>query len=152
MVQFSHLYMTTGKTIALFWLDRTLVGKVISLLFNSLSRFAKEQASFNFMAAVTICSDFGAQENNLSLFPLFPRLFAMKWWEWMLWSSFFECWVLSQLFHSLSLSSKASLVTLHFLPLGQCYLHIWGYWYFSQQPLNHLVLHPVQHFAWCTCI
>ena len=27
------------------------------------------------MAAVTICSDFGAQENSLSLFPLFPLLF-----------------------------------------------------------------------------
>jgi len=30
------------------------------------------------MAAVIICSDFGAQENNLSLFPLFPHLFAVK--------------------------------------------------------------------------
>ena len=28
------------------------------------SFFSKEQASFNFMAAVTICSDFGAQENK----------------------------------------------------------------------------------------
>ena len=37
MVQFSHPYMTTGKTIALTIL--TLVGKVMSLLFNVLSRF-----------------------------------------------------------------------------------------------------------------
>ena len=37
MVQLSHLYMTTGKTIALtVW---TFVGKVMSLLFNMLSRF-----------------------------------------------------------------------------------------------------------------
>ena len=35
-VQFSHLYMTTGKTIALT--RRTFVGKVISLFFNMLSR------------------------------------------------------------------------------------------------------------------
>ena len=36
MVQLSHLYMTTGKTIALTrW---TFVGKVMSLLFNMLSR------------------------------------------------------------------------------------------------------------------
>ena len=36
MVQLSHPHMTTGKTIALFrW---TLVGKVMSLLFNILSR------------------------------------------------------------------------------------------------------------------
>ena len=38
---------------------------------------SKEQASFNFMAAV-ICSDCGAQENSLLLFLLFPHLFAMK--------------------------------------------------------------------------
>ena len=37
MVQFSHLHMTSGKTIALtIW---TFVGKVISLLFNMLSTF-----------------------------------------------------------------------------------------------------------------
>ena len=37
MVQLSHLYMTTGKTIALtIW---TFVSKVISLLFNMLSKF-----------------------------------------------------------------------------------------------------------------
>ena len=35
-VQLSHPYMTTGKTIALT--GRTFVGKVISLLFNMLSR------------------------------------------------------------------------------------------------------------------
>ena len=37
MVQLSHLYMTPGKIIALtIW---TFVGKVMSLLFNMLSRF-----------------------------------------------------------------------------------------------------------------
>ena len=36
-VQLSHPYMTTGKTIAL--IRRTFVDKVISLLFNMLSRF-----------------------------------------------------------------------------------------------------------------
>ena len=38
MVQLSHPYMTTGKTIALtIW---TFVGKVMSLLFNMLSRLS----------------------------------------------------------------------------------------------------------------
>ena len=37
MVQLSHLYLPTGKTIALT--IRTFVGKVMSLLFNMLSRF-----------------------------------------------------------------------------------------------------------------
>ena len=37
IVQFSHLYMTTGKTIALP--RRTFVGKIMSLLFNILTKF-----------------------------------------------------------------------------------------------------------------
>ena len=70
--------MTTGKIIALT--RRNFVGIVMSLLFNMLSRLviasSKEQASFNFMAAASICSDFGAQENkNLSLFTLFPHIY-----------------------------------------------------------------------------
>ena len=72
MVQLSHPYMTIGKTIALTrW---TFVGRVISLLLNNavyvghvyVAPSSKEQASFNFMPAVTICSDFGAQENKVS--------------------------------------------------------------------------------------
>ena len=66
MVQLSHPYMTTGKTIALT--RQISVGKVKFLLFNALLSFVippKEQASFNSMAVVTICSDFGAQENTV---------------------------------------------------------------------------------------
>ena len=116
MVQLLYPYMTTGKIKTLTrW---TFVGKVM-------------------------CSDFEAQENKVSLFPLFPRLFAMKWWDQMPWLSFSECWHLSQLFHSpLSLSSRGFLFPLHFLPEGWCHLHIWGYWYFSQQSLFQLALHP----------
>ena len=54
--------MTTGKTIALT--KQTFVGKVMSLLFNMLSRlvitFLPRSKHLNFMAAITICSDFGA--------------------------------------------------------------------------------------------
>ena len=47
----------------------------------------------------------------------FALLFAIKWWGWMPWSSFFEYWVSGQLFHSpLSHSSKGSLVPLLFQP------------------------------------
>ena len=35
--------------------------------------------SFNFVAAITICSDFRAPKNKVSLFSLFPHLFPMKW-------------------------------------------------------------------------
>ena len=56
-VQLSHLYMTTGKTTALNrW---TFVGKIMSLLFNMLSRFViaflpMNKRSFNLLAVVTI--------------------------------------------------------------------------------------------------
>ena len=68
-------YLTTGKTIALT--RRTFVGKVMSLLFNILSRVchsfsSKEQTIFSFMVAVTICSDFGAPQNKVwHCFPCF---------------------------------------------------------------------------------
>ena len=58
---------------------------------------------------------------------------------------------LSQMFHSpLSLSPRGSLVSLHILPWEWSLLHIWGYWYFSQQLCFQPVLHPVGHFAWWT--
>ena len=45
---------------------------------------SKKQASFNFMAVVTIHSDLGAQEEkNLSLLLLFPLPFSVKSWDWM---------------------------------------------------------------------
>ena len=61
IVQLSHPHMTTGKTIALTrW---TFASRVTSLLFKMLSRSCitfLQGVSFNFMAAITICSDFGA--------------------------------------------------------------------------------------------
>ena len=60
-IQLSHPDMTTGKTITLT--RKTFVGKLKSLLFKILvghNFSSKEQAPFNFMATVTICSDCGA--------------------------------------------------------------------------------------------
>ena len=60
--------MTIGKTIALT--RHTFVGKIMSLLFNMLSSlviaFLPRSECLNFVAAVTICSDFGAQENKVN--------------------------------------------------------------------------------------
>ena len=45
MVQLSHPYMTTGKTIGLTrW---TFVGKVMSMFFNMLSRLVMEKARYS---------------------------------------------------------------------------------------------------------
>ena len=66
MVQLSHPYMTTGKTIALT--RQTFVGKIMSLVFKTpfkTSPFFFQGASFTFMAAVTICRHFGAQEKKV---------------------------------------------------------------------------------------
>jgi len=80
LVQLSHPYMTTGKTIALTrW---TFVGKVTSLLFNMQSRLViallPRSKCLNFMTAVTICSDFGAREKKIChCFHCFP--FYLPW-------------------------------------------------------------------------
>ena len=72
MFQLSRTYMNTGKTIA--WTIWIFVDKVMSLLLNRLSRFVIDQVLFNFMAIVTIHSDFGAQENKISYFFHFPSI------------------------------------------------------------------------------
>ena len=70
------------------------------------------------MPAVTICNNFGAQENKVCHSFQFS-LFVMKWGDWIPWSLFIECWISRQLFHSpLSPSSRGSLVPFHFLPLN----------------------------------
>ena len=74
IVQLSHPHMTTGKAITLT--RQTFVSKVISLLLNMLSRLViaflpRSKHLLNFMAAVTICNDFGAQENKVC-FHCFP--------------------------------------------------------------------------------
>ena len=47
-------------------------------------------------------------------------------------------------------SSRGSSVPLHFLPLEWYQLYISGCWYFSQLSWFQLVIHPAQHFTWCT--
>ena len=114
IVQLSHPYMPTGKTIALT--RQTFVGKVMSLLFNMLSRL---DIAFlpRSKAAITICFDFGAPQNKVChCFHCFPIYLS--------WHDGTRChdlvfWMLSfkPTFHSpLSLSSRGSLVLLHFLP------------------------------------
>ena len=78
IVQLSHPYMTTGKTIALT--RRTFVGKVMYLLFNMLSRLviiflpgSKHLLISWLQSPSTVILE--PPKNSLSLF---PHLFAMK--------------------------------------------------------------------------
>ena len=90
IVQLSHPYMTSGKTIAFTrW---TFINKVISLLFNMLSRLVitflprSKNLLISWLQSSSAVILELPQNKSLSLFPLFPHLFAMKWWDWMPWS------------------------------------------------------------------
>ena len=79
MVQVSHPYMTTGKTIALT-IDMAFVSKVMSLLFNTLSRFViafhpKSKRLLILWLQLPSAVILEPKKINLSLFPLFPLYF-----------------------------------------------------------------------------
>ena len=133
IVQLSHPYMTTGKTIALT--RQTFVGKVMSLLLNMLSRLVItflprskclliswwQSPSAVILEPPKIKSDTVSTVSPSICHEVIIR-------DWIPCSLFSERCVLSQLFYSpLSLSSRGSLVLIHFLPWGWCHLHIWGY-------------------------
>ena len=88
-VQLSHPYMTTGKTIALT--RRTFAGKVMPLLFNMLSRLVIALLPRSKHLLISWLQSPSAvilklKKSSLSLFPLLSHLFAMKWWDQMVWS------------------------------------------------------------------
>ena len=79
IVQLSHPYLTTGKSIALT--RRTFVDKVMSLLFNMLSRLfitflPRSKCLLISWQQSTICSDFRDLKNKVShCFHCFPNYF-----------------------------------------------------------------------------
>ena len=145
MIQLSHPYMTTGKTIALtVW---AFVGKVMSPLFNTLSRFVTAFLPRSKCLLISWLQSPSAvilePKKKICLcfhsFPFYcyevigPHATILV----FLMSSF------KSAFHSLlSLSSRGSLVPLHFLPLELYHMHIWDCWYFSQKSWFQLVIHP----------
>ena len=89
LVQLSHPYMTTRKTIALT--RQTFVGKVMSLLYNTLSGFVIASLPRSKHLLISWLQSPSAvilepQGRNLSQLPSFTLLFPLKWWDWMLWS------------------------------------------------------------------
>ena len=120
IVQFSHPYMTTGKTIALT--RRTFVGKVMSLLFNMLSRlviaFVPKSKHLLISGQQSLSAVILEPQKikSLTVSIIFPsichkvmELDAMIFVFWML--SFKPTFSLSS-----SLWSRGSLVLFHFLP------------------------------------
>ena len=153
IVQLPHPYVTTGKTKALTrW---TFVGKVMSLPCNMLSRLViaflprSKHLLISWLQSPSAVILEPPKVKSLTISIVYPSVCheviepdAMILVFWML--------VLSRIFHSPLSLSRGSSVLLHFLPYGWCHLHIWGYWYFSQQSWFQLVLHPAWHFTWCT--
>ena len=135
IVQLSHPYMTTGKTIAMTrWI---FVDKVMSLLFNMLSRLVIAflprtkclLISWLQSPSAVIVEPKKIKSVTFHCFPIY-----------LPWNDETGCYDLSflnvdlsQLFHSSLLLSSGDSLVLHFLPKGWCHLHIWGYWYFSWQ-------------------
>ena len=81
MVQLLDPYMTTGKSIALT--RQTIVSKVMSLLLNMLSEFAigllprSKCLLISWLQSLSVVI-LEPKKINLSLFPLFPHLSALK--------------------------------------------------------------------------
>ena len=156
MVELSHPHMTIGKTIALTrW---TFVGKVMSLLFNTLYSFLiaflpwSKHLLISWLQSLSTVILEPKKIKSITVSIFSPSIcHEVMGLDTMVF--IFECWVLSQFFHSLHLpSSRGSLFSLHFLPLGWHHLNIWSCWYSSQQSWFQLVSYPAQHFTWCTLL
>ena len=138
--------MTTGKAIALT--RRTFVGKVMSLLFYMQSRLVitflprskhlliswlqspssviLEPPKIKSLTISIVCSSICHEGMG-------PDAMILVFWMLSFKPTF-------------SLSSRDSLVPLHFLPWGWCQLHIWDYWYFSRSLDSSLGL--LLHLRW----
>ena len=144
-VQLLHLYKYSGKTTALtIW---TFGGKVMSLLFNMLSRFviAFFSKSKNLLIlwlqslSEVILWPKKVKSITVSTFSLFICLEVMG-----LVAMILGFWMLGfkPAFHSsISPSSRGFLFPFCFLPFEWYYPHIWGCWHFSWQSWFQLVIH-----------
>ena len=134
----------------------TFVGKVMSLLFNMLSRLVitflprskhlliswLQSLSAVILNPQKIKSDtVSTVSPSISYELMGPDTMILVFW--ML--SFEPTFSLSSFTFIKRLFSSS-----YFLPQGWCYLHIWHDWYFSRQSWFQLVLLPAQRFSWCT--
>ena len=131
----------------------TFVGKVMSLLFNILSRFVivfLPRSKRLIISWLQSPSAVILQPRKIKSATVSPSICyevmgpgAMILVFWIL--SFKPAFSLSSLTFIKRLFSSSLL-----LPLGWCHLHIWDYWYFSWQSWFQVVLHPAKHFTLCT--
>ena len=151
LVHLSHPYMTTGETIALtIW---TFVGKVMSLLFNMLSRFVMAflpRSKCLFISWLLSLSTVILEPKKRK--PVSGSTFSPSIWNEVMWpgTMILVFWMMNfKPAFSLSPSWRDTLVPLCFLPLEWYYLHIWGC-FFSWQSWFQLVILAAWHFTLCT--
>ena len=154
MVQLSHPYMTTEKTIALT--RQTLVGKMISLLFNMLSRIViaflpRRNLLILWLQSLSSVILEPKKIKSISVYILYSSIChevmgpdAMILVFWIL--SFKPTFSLS----SFTFIKRLFSSSLFAIRVVLRVVHIWSYWYFSRQSWFQLVLPPAQHFSWCT--
>ena len=148
MLQLSQLCMTTRKTITLTILN--FVSKVMSLLFNTLSRFLIAFLPWNNRLLISwLQSPFAVilepKKIKSSLLLSFSPSICHEVMrpDAMILVFFFLIFSFKPDFSLLSFtSSRGSLVPLCFLPLEWYRPHTWGYWYFSWWSWFQLVIHP----------
>ena len=153
MVQHTRPYMTTGKTIALTrW---TFVGKVMSLLFNMLSRLVitflprSKRLLISWLQSPSAVILEPPKIKSLTVSIVYPSIFheimgpdAMFLVFWML--SFKPTFSLfSFTFFKKLFSSSLSAIRV----VSSAYLRLL---IFPRQSWFQLVLHPAWHFTWCT--
>ena len=145
IVQLSHPYVTTGKTIALT--RQTFISKVISLLFNMLSRLVIAFLPRSKHLLIALLQSPSAvildpKKIVCHCFCSFPSIYHEVMGQDAI---IFVSWILS-FKPAFSLSSCTFIKRLFSSSLD---LSIWGYWYFSLQSWFQFVLHSAQHFTWC---
>ena len=129
--------------------------KVMSLVFNTLSRFAIAflprskhlLISWLQLPTIVILEPKKIKSVTVSTFP--PYIcHKVMWLDAMTLLFFFLMLNLKPAFSfSLSPSSRCSLVPLHYLPLEWYQLPIWGCWYFPKKSWLQLVIRPAWHFS-----
>ena len=153
MVQLLHPYMTTGKTIALT--RQTGVGKVMSLLFNMLSRLAiaflprSKHLSVSWLQSPSAVILEPKKIKSVTVAIVSPSichkvmgLDALVLVFWIF--SFKSTFSLSSFTFIRRLFTSSSLYDVRVEPSSYLRLLI-----FLLQSWFHLVLHPAQHFTWC---
>ena len=149
IVQLSHTYTTIGKTIALTrW---NFVGKVMSMLFNMLSRLViafLPRIKCLLISCLQSPSSvlLEPQENNVCTISIvIPSIYR----EVMgLDAMILDFYVGFKPAFPFSFTFIKRLFSFSLLSAIRG-LHIWSYWYFSWKSWFQLVLHPAQYFKWC---